>query len=327
MSEERRKEPVLKRGAQQHVVNAEDRRRNWLHHHVEVAQDCIKHLCNRPISSFITMLVLGVALAIPSFLFTVLLNVERISSYWEGDNELSLYLKVELTNQEVESVSQRLLLRPDLIAVDLIDAQQGLIEFRELTGFDNILSSLDENPIPAVISVLPKDDSVESLQRLKEELSVLVEVEKVVLDLDWIQRFNAIISLIQRVVIIFSLLLGFAVLLVIGNTIRMNVERRREEIQVSKLIGATNAWVRRPFLYLGIYYGLFSALIALIIIEFSLVVLKMPMLQLAQLYQSDFQLAGLGFWGMSLLFTLSIFLGWFGALLSANKFLAKLDPK
>ncbi len=313
--------------AQQHQVTAKDRRRLRFQHHKEVARDCFRQLFIAPLSTFMTVLVLAIALALPGFLFASLANVARLADSWEGENKISLYLQTNLSSSQIDSFVQRLLIREDLIAIDLIDSEQGMLEFQQLSGLGDVLSALEQNPLPAVVSVLARDTSEESLAALQQELAALAQVEQAQLDLQWIKRFNAGLLVVKRGVIALSFLLAFAVLLVIGNTVRLNVASRHDEILVSKLMGATNAWVRRPFLYTGICYGLAGGVFAWLILEFSLLVMRTPVASLAQLYQSDFVLAGLGIIGGAVLLVVAVFLGWLGALLSVNKFLSHLDPQ
>ncbi|NQZ30704.1 MAG: cell division protein [Oceanospirillaceae bacterium] len=315
------------RGAAQHQPNARDKRKHWRDHHAQVSKDCLRQLLSSPISTFMTILVLAVALALPSFLFSTLANVSRLSDGWDTENKISLYLQANMSDRQVDSFVQTLLLRPDLIAIDLVDASQGLLEFKQHSGLSEVLDALEQNPLPAVVYVLAKDSSEQGLTTLRDELKAFAQVEQAVLDLNWIKRFNGILLVIERAVIALSVLLAFAVLLIIGNTIRQSVESRNDEILVSKLMGATNAWVRRPFLYSGVFYGVVGASMALVILEVSMLVIKNPVLQLSQLYQSDFQLTGLGVLGSVVVVLVGLILGLLGALISVNKFLAKLEPK
>jgi len=315
------------RGAQQHRVSAKDKRRHWREHHADVAKDCLRQLFAAPMSTFMTVLVLAVALALPGFLFSALSNVSRLSDSWDNENKISLFLQTDLSTAQVDNFVQNLLLRPDLIAIDLVDASQGLLEFKQQSGLSDILDSLESNPLPAVVYVLPKNNSQEGLALLANELKALPQVEQAVLDLNWIKRFNGILLVIERAIVALSLLLAFAILLIIGNTIRLNVESRNEEILVSKLMGATNAWVRRPFLYSGVFYGVSAAVLALLILELAMLMMKTPILQLTQLYQSHFVLSGLGVIGSITLILVSSILGLLGALISVNKFLAKQEPQ
>jgi len=315
------------RGAQQHRVSAKDKRRHWREHHADVAKDCLRQLFAAPMSTFMTVLVLAVALALPGFLFSALSNVSRLSDSWDNENKISLFLQTDLSTVQVDNFVQNLLLRPDLIAIDLVDASQGLLEFKQQSGLSDILDSLESNPLPAVVYVLPKNNSQEGLALLANELKALPQVEQAVLDLNWIKRFNGILLVTERAIVALSLLLAFAILLIIGNTIRLNVESRNEEILVSKLMGATNAWVRRPFLYSGVFYGVSAAVLALLILELAMLMMKTPILQLTQLYQSHFVLSGLGIIGSVVLISVSSILGLLGALISVNKFLAKQEPQ
>jgi len=315
------------RGAQQHRVSAKDKRRHWREHHADVAKDCLRQLFAAPMSTFMTVLVLAVALALPGFLFSALSNVSRLSDSWDNENKISLFLQTDLSTMQVDNFVQNLLLRPDLIAIDLVDASQGLLEFKQQSGLSDILDSLESNPLPAVVYVLPKNNSQEGLALLANELKALPQVEQAVLDLNWIKRFNGILLVTERAIVALSLLLAFAILLIIGNTIRLNVESRNEEILVSKLMGATNAWVRRPFLYSGVFYGVSAAVLALLILELAMLMMKTPILQLTQLYQSHFVLSGLGIIGSVVLISVSSILGLLGALISVNKFLAKQEPQ
>jgi len=327
MSDFRASSEHPKRGAEQHVLTKQDQRRHWFQHHGEVAKDCLRQWLSAPTATLMTILVLAVALALPSFLFTSLANITRLTASWDDENKISLYLHTDLSQSQIESFSQRLLLRADLIAVDLVDAEQGLLEFKQYSGFSDVLDSLQQNPLPAVISVLAKDTSEQSLEKLQQQLYALPQVEQAVLDLQWIKRLNAMLLVLQRAIIALSLLLACAVLLIIGNTIRLNVESRRDEILVAKLMGATNAWVRRPFLYTGIFYGVTASIAAWLIIEMSLIVMQNPVLQLSLLYQSNFKLIGLGGIGGLLLLLVGLSLGLLAAFISVNKFLNQLEPK
>jgi len=315
------------RGAQQHRLSAKDKRRQWQAHHADVAKDCLRQLFAAPMSTFMTVLVLAVALALPSFLLSALSNVSRLSDSWDNENKISLFLHTDLSTSQVDHFVQMLLLRPDLIAIDLVDSSQGLLEFKQQSGLADILGSLEKNPLPAVVYVLAKDNNEAALEGLTKELKALEQVEQAVLDLKWIKRFNGIVLVVERAIVALSLLLAFAILLIIGNTIRLNVESRKDEILVSKLMGATNAWVRRPFLYSGLFYGIAGAVVALLMLELAMLLMKTPVLQLSQLYQSHFVLSGLGLVGGTVLILVSSILGLLGALISVNKYLVKLEPQ
>jgi cell division transport system permease protein len=315
-----------RRGAQQDRIDRRSRNRNWRRHHARVARQSWSRLFATPLPTLITLAVLAIALALPGFLLTGLKNVQTLSEGWDHEPRISLYLSPALDDAAADRFSRELLLRDDLAAVDLISREQGLLEFRELSRFGNIVDLLDENPLPAVITVQPLDQGLAALPLLKAQLQALDEVDEAVLDLEWLQRLSAFVQLTKRAVLVLGLLLAMAVLLVVGNTIRVSIESRRDEIIVAKLVGGTDAWVRRPFLYSGAWYGLLGAMLAWCLIQFSLLTLKEPVSELARLYLSDFEPTGLGLVGSLILLLTSLLLGWLGAWLAVGHHLREIEP-
>jgi cell division transport system permease protein len=315
-----------RRGAQQDRIDRRSRHRNWRRHHALMARQSWNRLFATPLPTLITLAVLAIALALPGFLLTGLKNVQQLSEGWDHEPRISLYLSPGLDDAAADRFSRELLLRDDLAAVDLISRAQGLLEFRELSRFGNIVDLLDENPLPAVITVQPLDRSLAALPVLKAKLQALEEVDEAALDLEWLQRLSAFVQLTQRAVMVLGLLLALAVVLVVGNTIRLSIESRRDEIIVAKLVGGTDAWVRRPFLYTGAWYGLLGAALAWCLIQFSLLTLKEPVAELARLYLSDFEPMGLGLSGSLILLLTSLMLGWLGAWLAVGHHLRQIEP-
>jgi cell division transport system permease protein len=315
-----------RRGAQQDRIDRRSRHRNWRRHHALMARQSWNRLFATPLPTLITLAVLAIALALPGFLLTGLKNVQQLSEGWDHEPRISLYLSPGLDDAAADRFSRELLLRDDLAAVDLISRAQGLLEFRELSRFGNIVDLLDENPLPAVITVQPLDRSLAALPVLKAKLQALEEVDEAALDLEWLQRLSAFVQLTQRAVMVLGLLLALAVVLVVGNTIRLSIESRRDEIIVAKLVGGTDAWVRRPFLYTGAWYGLLGAALAWCLIQFSLLTLKEPVAGLARLYLSDFEPMGLGLSGSLILLLTSLMLGWLGAWLAVGHHLRQIEP-
>ncbi|NVK40569.1 MAG: cell division protein FtsX [Oceanospirillaceae bacterium] len=324
---ERREPPApVRRGAEQHRIALRDRNRNWRRHHLLVARQSWSRLFATPLPTLITLAVLAIALALPGFLLTGLANVQRLSDGWDHEPRISLYLRADLDDAAADRFSRSLLLRDDLASVELVSREQGLIEFRQLSGFGNIVDLLDENPLPAVILAQPARTGLTELPLIKARLQELPEVDEAVLDMEWLQRLNAFVLLAERTVLVLGLLLALAVLLVVGNTIRLAIESRRDEIVVAKLVGGTDAWVRRPFLYSGVWYGLLGAVLAWCLIQFSLLLLQEPVTELARLYRSDFEPSGLGFAGALLLLGCSLVLGWLGAWLAVGHHMREIEP-
>lgn len=314
------------RGAQKHRIGHLDKSRGWLRHHVEVAFQALQRLTLTPIATVMTLAVLAIALALPGFLFTVVNNIQQFSSGWDTNPRIMLYLKTDVEDVRAEQLSLELMLHDGLSGVELIDREQGLREFSSYSEFAGMLSLLDSNPLPAVILVLPAEHHLESLQQLQTELDAMPEVAEAVLDLEWIQRLNAYVLMAERFSWVLSGLLALAVLLVVGNTIRMTLESRRDEILVAKLVGATDAWVRRPFLYSGFWYGLIGSLFAYVLVQVSLYLITGPANQLALLYSSRFELQGLDALSGLILVATGTGLGVLGGFLSTGRHLRAIEP-
>lgn len=319
-------EKTLPRGAQKHRVGHLDRSRGWLRHHLDVAVQAFVRLTLTPVATLMTLAVLAIALALPGFLFTVVNNVQQFSRGWDTNPRIMLYLNSAVSDARAEQLSLELMLHDGLLGVELIDRDQGLREFASYSEFAGMLSLLDNNPLPAVIVVLPSDHQASNLQQLQAEFQSIPEVSEAVLDLEWIQRLNAYLNTAERFSWVLSGLLALAVLLVVGNTIRMTLESRRDEIVVAKLVGATDAWVRRPFLYSGFWYGLIGSIMAYVLVQVSLYLITGPANQLAQLYSSRFVLQGMGLSSGLILLTTGTGLGVLGGFLSTGRHLREIEP-
>ncbi len=315
------------KGARRHKIRFTDQRRSWTRNHLDVATKAYHRLWNTPLATLMTLAVLAIALALPGAMTAGLKNMQQLSVNWGADPRISLYLHDAVTDNQADQLSRQLLLRDDLAAVEMISREQGLLEFKRASGLDDVLQFLADNPLPHVIVVIPRDRSALGMPVLQQQLQELPEVEDAVLDMEWVQRLAAFVSLTERGVWVFGVLLALAVLLVVGNTIRMSIESRRDEIVVAKLVGATNAWVRRPFLYAGFWFGLLGSVIAWVLIEISLLLLEQPVHQLAELYQSDFRVAGLGWLGSLVLILSGSLLGLLGSWLAVGRHLKEVEPR
>ncbi|WP_417581014.1 permease-like cell division protein FtsX [Nitrincola sp.] len=315
-----------RRGAEAHRVSWTDHLRGWLRHHLEVALQALLRLTVTPIASLMTLAVLAIALALPGFMFTVVNNIQQFSSGWDTSPRIMLYLNQDVSDARAEQLSLELMLHDGLSGIELIDREQGLREFSGYSEFATMLSLLDSNPLPAVILVLPADHSTAGLQQLQHELAGLPEVHEATLDMEWIQRLNAYLLMAERFSWVLSGLLALAVLLVVGNTLRMTLESRRDEILVAKLVGATDAWVRRPFLYSGFWYGLIGSLLAYVLIQVSLYLITGPANQLAELYMSSFVLTGLTAKTSLILIVTGTALGLAGGFMSTGRHLRAIEP-
>lgn len=294
--------------------------------HLQNLLGAIGRLTRQPFASLLTLLVIAIALALPGGLRVLVANAEALSGSWETAADFSVYLGTDVTEERASELAQAIAARDDVAAVELITSSAALEEFRERSGFGAALDALEKNPLPHTLVVRPADAAGE-VEALAVTLRAEAGVALVQLDTEWVARLRGILELAGRLVDIASLLLGLAVLVVIGNTIRLEINNRREEIEVTKLVGGTDAFIRRPFLYLGLCYGLGGGLGAALLIGSTVALLGGPVRSLAALYGSDFGLVGLT--GVELLVLLGggALLGWAGAGVATARHLRAIEPK
>ena len=301
----------------------------WLLRHAQMSLSSLGRLSRNPVSTAMTAAVIGIALALPSGLHLLVANVSQLSSTWDGSASISLFLSEGVSDEQAETVRKQVDLRADIAETRLIDRGQALEEFRRLSGFGEAIDLLDQNPLPAVVLVRPQNNvqSANAVAALARELQAYREIELAQVDLQWVERLVAITRTIERAVIILAALLSGAVLLIVGNTIRLEIQNRHNEIEIVKLVGGTDAFIRRPFLYEGIWYGLLGAAMGLLLVLTSLYLLDGPVQRLAGLYESDFALAVID--PASLLGVLfgGPLLGLAGAWLAVGRHLAQIQPE
>lgn len=298
-------------------------------HHIRVFLSSLGELTRRPIASMMTITVIAIALALPSGMYLLLHNISQISADWDSSAQMSLFIKENVSTTKVERLANRLNLRNDIETTKIITPEEALVDFVRISGFGDALNSLDKNPLPAVIVIQPIIDKDNPLQvsQLLHDMKNLPEVDIAQLDLEWVKRLYSMLDIANRAVWVVSMLLGIAVLLTVGNTIRLDIQNRKEEIIVTKLIGATNAFIRRPFLYTGLWYGLVGSLLALILTNIALSLISTPVQKLATLYNSNFELIGLSLDNSLLLIATSCVLGLAGSWLAVGRQLSKIEPR
>ena len=273
-----------------------------------------------------TISVIAIALALPAGLRVFLTNAELLSDTWEGTADLSVYLKMDVDEFEARRLAVEVESRNDVSQVQLISSNQALEEFRTYSGLGAALEALEENPLPHSLVVRPAGGIEGNAEELIKVLESLAQTAFVQLDTDWMERLRGILELTRRLIDLATALLSLAVILVIGNTIRLEIGGRREEIEVVKLVGGSDGFVRRPFLYLGFLYGLLGGLMAGCLIALSLLLLGDPANSLAALYGSNYQISGLTLPETALLLGAGATLGWAGAGLAAVRHLRAFEP-
>lgn len=316
------------KGARRHKTGLRDRLASYRSHHRQVALDSLQRLLRRPAATLLTSLVIAIALALPTSLYIGLNNIEAVSSGWEGAARISLFLKPKVSVSQAENLRRSIAARDGVLNAEYISPDAALVEFRASSGFGDVLDQLDSNPLPGLIVVTPREANISAaaVTELQKGLAKLPEVDLAKLDMEWLQRLNQITELGRRLTLALAGMLAVGVLLIIGNTIKLAIESRRSEILVVKLVGGTNAFVRRPFLYTGFWYGLSGGLAAWFLVQGGLYWLRAPISELSVSYQSDFQLLGLGVLDSLLLWLFAGGLGLLGAWLVVGRELRAIEP-
>ena len=301
---------------------------SYLMHHLQMFITSLGFLSRQPFSTLMTSAVIAIALALPAGLYIALDNASQLSAGWDGTTQISLFLKDKVSIEQAEKLAKKLRQDIEIEKVSIIDREQGLKQFMQISGFGDAIKFLDENPLPHVITVQPlvdqqrPDQVIHLVDALQEE--ALVELAQ--LDMQWVKRLYTLLDVAQRGVWIIGSLLGLAVLLIVGNTIRLDIQNRREAIEVSKLIGASDAFIRRPFLYTGMWYGLSGGLLAWMLIAASLGIMEDPIQKLAALYHSSYEISGFSSVNITALIVISCLLGLGGSWLAVGRHLSEIEP-
>jgi cell division transport system permease protein len=297
--------------------------KNYMTRHAQAAFNSIGQLSRAPLAALVTCLVIGIALALPMALFVLLKNMEVLNQNFQQSTQMTLYLKQDATDAQAKTLAAALKKNPDIKNVTLISPAQGLQELQEQAGVTNVMSDLQNNPIPWAIVIVPAQSfpSAEALTELSNTLKLQPGVDSVQMDALWVERLFTLTTLAHRIVYALTLFLGIGVLLIINNCIRSATQSNKKEIGVIKLIGGTDSFIRRPFLYAGMIYGLLGGIIAWLLVDILLLWLGAPVSRLAALYHSQFNLAGISLFDTFLLLISSIALGLGGSWLAVTRFL------
>jgi len=308
---------------------AKSRTSRYFLHHGWVAKNTLNQLLQTPLSTLLTAAVIAISLSLPTGLYLFLTDLQSIVEGWQGTAQISVFLKKSADDKQAKILAKELKDWSEISEVVYVSADQALQEFQQQSGFGDALTMLHENPLPAVLIVKPQINFLTSdkLKLLANKLRSNKQVDIVQLDYQWIARLNTIIAIGKRSAMLLSGLLAVAVLLVIGNTIRLTIFNRRQEILVTKLIGATNQFIRRPFLYTGFWYGLLGAVLAALLISLLFWLISEPVQSLASLYNSPFQLSGLTWANTGLVFAAAIGLGLLGSWIAVTRHIQTIEPK
>ena len=296
--------------------------------HIRQALQSLGELWRQPVASLMTIGVLGLSITLPSTLYILVNNVEKLSAGWQNASEISLFLKPSVSAQQSQQLVNRLSVWNEVNKVVFIPKQQALEEFEQLSGLGDTIAYLPENPIPDVVLVTPASmhASPTAAKLLLEKLLAEREVDIGKLDIDWLERLYALLNVARELVTFIGILLFLAVVLIIGNTIRLNILNKRDEIVVMKLVGATDAFIHRPFLYTGFWFGLLGGLIAWFAVLAILWWMDASITRFAELYQKQFSITGLDGQALLVMLGLSILLGLIGSFISVQRHVRQIEP-
>jgi len=328
-AEPTRQQGAVQKGAVQNKVKLTDKFEAYFAHHSTSAIDSLMRLLETPFQSLMTWLVIAIAVVIPAALYIGFANLQHLGENWEGSSQVSVFLRPETTDARAEEMRTKLATRDDIAKVVYVSPAQGLAEFKAQSGLGEVVDSLEKNPLPGTLLVTPRlqNGSDAAITSLEQSLLADPAVADVRLDMQWVKRLQQLMMLGKKMVFGLGGLLALGVLLVIGNTIRLAIENRRDEILVVKLVGGTDSYVARPFLYTGLWYGIGGGLLALVVLGIGFFWVSTTVDQLAALYQSNFRLQGLGFFGSIQMVLLAGLTGLLGAWIAVFRHLIQIQPR
>lgn len=311
------------RGNSKVSLSAGQRLSAWLTLHRDCAVDALRRLWQQPASSAMTLAVIAIALLLPALLYVTGKNLSQFDSSLAQANLVTAYLQADVDEDTVSELQQRLAAHERVSDTRYISPEQAAADFAEWSGLGDVVDTLAENPLPASLVIQLADTRFETAEQLQALLSDEPAVAFVQMDQAWLQRLDSFLSLTRRAVLALIAVLSLAVLFITGNSIRTSIASREAEIRVMNLIGATRAFIARPFLYTGLWYGLLGGALAWLMLALLMLILRGPASQLLAYYGAQYQLLGMGATASAVLLGGSAALGWLGARLSVSRHFSK----
>lgn len=309
--------------------NFVDKFHAYRNHHAQALFSSLGRLVASRFSSAMTITVLAIAISLASGFYILVANLQQLAGNLEASNQISLFLKEEISEARANKFVNSIRQNPDIQEVKLITKEQALEEFRSYSGFGEAIKALEKNPLPVVVQVLPKNslEDEQALETLLDDFKKSAEVDFAQMDMQWVKRLKSIMTIARRGVTMLSFLLGAGVLFITANTIRLELHNRRDEVVIAKLVGATNGFIHRPFLYSGFWIGFFSGVAAWFIVTTIMLILKQPIETLSRLYDDAFHVVFLGFAETLALLFISSVLGVVGSWIVLHFQLQQLKPE
>ena len=300
---------------------------NWLLVHLDTLRESLARLVRQPAASGLNVIVIGIALSLPAGFYLGLNNLQTFSRQLSSDPQVSIFMAIDAGAAEVAAVEQRLKSNPEISRVEVITRDQALARLKRSAGLSDVLANLGRNPLPDAFVVTARSNDPATLEALHDQARQWPKVEHVQVDAEWARRLNAALNVGRMLVILLAVLLAVALVAVTFNTIRLQILTRRDEIEVSRLIGATNPFIRRPFLYFGALQGLAGGFAAWVILASAVLVLNIQLADLTGLYGTLFKLEWPDLAYTTTLLVFSAALGWLGAWLSVSRHLWLMGPR
>jgi cell division transport system permease protein len=298
----------------------------WRRQHAWCLRDSLRQLARRPFGTALTIVVMGLALALPLAFYLLLVNVQHLATAIGDSQSVNVFLKTEVVADHAEKLATVLRARSDVGTVTIRTPRQGLEEMAAMQGFGDAIQSLPDNPLPFVLLVEPRAGTDRGeVEKMVAAVRAMPGVDLVQDNGQWRARLDALIAVGQRVTLLLAVLLGAAAVLVIGNTVRLDIRSRANEIIVQQLIGANSAFVRRPYLYEGAWYGLAAGLVAVLLVLLLEAVLAAPVRDLVASYTGRLHFGGLSWTTLGIGWAIAVVLGWLGALIASSRHL--LHPR
>ena len=298
----------------------------WLRQHGQTLVLTLKRLAGNPFATLLNIMVIGIALALPLGGYMLLQNLGGVAGQVAGRQQISLFLARDADKTDIAALEARLKQIPGVRALRYISREQALEELKQTGNLSDVVTALQSNPLPDAF-VLETGGSAAELERLELQLKALPKVAHVQLDSAWVKRLESLLALGRMAVLILATLLACGLVAVTFNTIRLQILTQKDEIEVSKLIGATDSFIRRPFFHLGVMLGALGGIAALAIVYLCMQILNRRILELAQLYGSDFSLSFFGLPDCLALLAFAAILGWLGAYMSVSRHLYEIEPR
>ncbi len=296
---------------------------HWLNHHFQAIRLVLMRMRMNALSTLIIGLVIAVALCLPSLFYLGVDNLAKLGSHMQRETEISVFLKSDASPENITHIQSALAAHPDIANFYFVTKDEAWQQLQRKSAdspeMSNAIAQLGNNPLPDAFFIQAKSTDPATLESLRNDLQLMEGVEQALLNAEWAKRLATLLSLGRQFVLFVGLLLAIVLLVVIGNTIRMQMLTQKTEIEVSYLIGATNSFIKIPFLYAGAFYGVFGGLLSVLMIAAMVASFNQSVSEISQLYGSDFRLNVLNVQLYLSIVGIAALTGWVGAYVAVSK--------